>query len=77
MLGFLAAFGLPIIAVNTAEEISELRKEHEQVDEWIECNDIATHYAYPTQYIRTLANVARYIGGRVMVINSDIEIHGQ
>lgn len=70
-------FGLPIIAVNTAEEIIELRKEYEQVDEWIECNDVATHYAYPTQYIRTLANVARHIGGRVMVINSDIEIHGQ
>jgi adenine/guanine phosphoribosyltransferase-like PRPP-binding protein len=70
-------FGLSIIAVNTADEISRLREVYPQVSRWIESDEETGSYRYPTQKIKRLAKVAEEIDKPILLINSDIEIEGE
>lgn len=67
--------GLPIIAVNTAEEIDSLRRWHPFV-EFRVSDSVSTEYDRPTQRIASLIDVGIAIGLQFMLINSDIEIRG-
>lgn len=69
-------FGLEIVAKNTEAEIDELWGLYPQVDRWIVENELSTHYDFPTQLIRNLADTAMELDRTVMVINSDIELLG-
>lgn len=69
-------FGAEIWCVNTEEEIRDLKKTYPQVDHWVVENEVSTDYAYPTQLIRNLANMAHKVEDRIYLINSDIETYG-
>ena len=68
--------GLRIYAVNTADEIKDLQKIYPQIYQFIECNETATDYEYPTQRIQRLLQVADDLDHPVALINSDIEVYG-
>ena len=72
------AFGVEIYAMNTAAEISSLRDRYPQVAHWIANEELCSldHYAYPTQLIRNMARLAIDLDDTVLLINSDIELHG-
>jgi hypothetical protein len=69
-------FGLSVIAVNTPDQIKRLRPLYPQVSQWIESNEVTSDYDRPTQKIVRLCRVATDIDMPVLMINSDIEIHG-
>lgn len=69
-------FGLSIIAVNTLAEIASLKHQYPQVDRWIESDTLSVGYDTPTQQIRRLLQVSVEIDKPVLLMNSDIEIHG-
>lgn len=69
--------GFSIHAKNRSEEVERLKKLYPQVVQWHVCDDVPTEYATRTQSIHALAQTAVEIGQRVMLINSDIEIHGE
>lgn len=68
--------GLTIYSVNTTEEIELLQNTYQEVDHWIECNDLSTMFKKPSQKINTLLNVSIDINKPIILINSDIEING-
>jgi hypothetical protein len=75
------AFGLDVVAVNTTDEIEELRERYPQVDQWIESNQTAVEFeaigdTKRTQYINTLVDVAVILDRPVLIINSDVELYG-
>jgi hypothetical protein len=63
-------FGLTIVSVNQASEISKLKRLYPQVDQWIRCKE-------RVPLIRTLATVAVKLDRTILLINSDIEVYGQ
>lgn len=66
-------FGLRIAAVNTQSEIDQMQ--YPQIDQWIASDDEVTWGTNRrSQPVRNLFSVAT--DRRIMVINSDIEIHG-
>ena len=69
-------FGLTIHSVNTVSEIEQLTLIYPQVDQWHESDGILSKYARPTQRINSLANIAIKLSHPILLINSDIEIHG-
>lgn len=69
-------FGFTVHAVNTAEEIRKLRAIYPQVHDWIACEETTTDYPTATQRIVMLARVAILLDRTVLLINSDIEVHG-
>lgn len=69
-------FGLKIIAVNTADEIENLQDVYPQVSEWQASEKTTAMYEKPTQRIAALAKVAIDRGTPILIMNSDIELHG-
>lgn len=69
--------GFTIHAKNRSEEIEQLRGSYPQVAEWHACDKVPTEYKTRTQSIHSLAQTAVEIGSPIMLINSDIEIHGE
>lgn len=65
-------FGLIVVSVNTPDEIELMQAQYPQVDRWV-ANEKA---GCPTQPISRLANVTIDSDMPVLLINSDIEIHG-
>jgi hypothetical protein len=67
--------GLKIYAINTKDEIDQIKNQYKDVDVWIEQNEVSTDYNYPTQLIRNMANVAIDLDTPILLINSDIEMY--
>lgn len=67
-------YGLPVITVNTGEELSVLDLPAGVTG--AACNTTATLYDRPTQLITSLLRVGAATGLTTLLINSDIEIHG-
>lgn len=65
-------FGLTIISVNSQAEIDEISGDYPQVNNWIAASDPECK----TQRINTLLDVATLLQTPVLLINADIEIHG-
>lgn len=71
------AFGLEIVAVNSTEEITQLRSLYPQVDHWHVCEGKTTTFeANNTPRITALTDVAITRDQPILLLNSDIEIHG-
>lgn len=71
-------FGLSIIAVNSPEEIENLRGIYPQVTKWIEQPlPESRGFTSPTQLITILGRTALKIHSNILLINSDIEIYGE
>jgi hypothetical protein len=68
--------GLSIAAVNTPDEIKQLKPLYPQVDYWHPSNKVSSQFKTSTQLITSLTDFALLKTEWVMVINSDIEIHG-
>ena len=70
--------GLTIHSKNRSDEIELLRDLYPQVSQWHVCDKVPTEYKTTrTQSIHALAQTAAETGQRIMLINSDIEIHGE
>ena len=69
--------GLTIHAKNRSEEVDELQALYPQVDHWHICDTVPTEYKTRTQSIHSLAQTAVATGQKILLINSDIEIHGE
>lgn len=65
--------GYRIHAMNTTEEIKILRERYGDVDEWHACDEVRNDYDCPTQRLYNMFGLSRELG-KVMVMNSDIEI---
>ena len=68
--------GLSIAAVNTPEEIARLRPLYPQVDYWHPSNRLSDKFSSPTQLITSLTDIGLVKTEWILLINSDIEIHG-
>jgi hypothetical protein len=64
--------GLSIVSVNSQAEIDKIRGDYPQVDTWITASDPDCK----TQRINTLLDVADLLQTPILLINADIEIHG-
>jgi hypothetical protein len=69
--------GFTIHSKNRSDDIDQLKQTYPQVSHWHICDDVPTEYQTKTQSIHALAQTAAEIGQRIMLINSDIEIHGE
>lgn len=67
--------GLPIISVNTSREIARHKWTLRNLS-FIHCNAVTTEYERQTQRVSTLIDVGCQAGLPFLLINSDIEIHG-
>lgn len=67
-------YGLPVIVVNTQVEIDGFNLPEEVTV--VACEELTTHYDRRTQFVSSLIHVGRETGLPLMLINSDIEIHG-
>lgn len=67
-------YGLEVITVNTSAELAEL--ELPEGVNGVACEDLTTLYEKPTQRITNLLRVAAETRQQTLLINSDIEIHG-
>ena len=65
--------GLPVIAVQTKEEIKSMRKWCNW-PEFVACEELTTEYDRPTQRVSTLIRAGAEQGIPFFVINSDIEM---
>jgi GT2 family glycosyltransferase len=71
------AFGLEIVAVNSTSEIAGLRPVYPQVDHWHVCDEKTTGFkTNNTPRITSLTDVAIERDQPILLLNSDIEIHG-
>ena len=68
--------GLPVVVVNTAAEISNLKSQIDGVM-WQPREKLTTDYDRQTQPVSTLINVGIAIGFPFLLLNSDIEIQGR
>lgn len=64
-------FGLKIVSVNTYEECQTIKNDYPQVSGWVHCESDRK-----TPRINSLLDISTNWGVPVLVINSDIEIHG-
>lgn len=68
--------GFYVIAVNTGEEIKDLKSIYPEVDLWVREDKTSTLYKKQTQRIWRLCQEAKHLKRPVFIINSDIEIDG-
>jgi hypothetical protein len=69
--------GLTVHSKNQSGEVDQLKDRYPQVDQWHICDVVPEEYKTRTQSIHALAQTAAEIGQRIILINSDIEIHGE
>lgn len=71
-------YGVYIVSVNTQAEADNLCKRFQQVDEWVVNNDeVSWGSGRKSQPIRRMVQVAADKERPILIINSDIEIHGK
>ncbi len=68
--------GLSILCVVHPNDLKQMQDEYPEVDEWKTTEDMATDYPWPTPKISAIIKAGKDTGDRFMLINSDIEIHG-
>lgn len=66
--------GLPVITVNTQDELDRL--DLPEGVRGVACENLTRHYDRPTQFVSSLTAVGRDAASPFMLINSDIEISG-
>lgn len=69
--------GFTVHSKNRSDEIDHLKALYPQISQWHVCDEVPTEYQTRTQSIHALAQTAAAIGQTIMLINSDIEIHGE
>ncbi len=69
--------GFTIHCKNRKSEVARLKHLYPQVSGWHECEKVQKEYAKPTQSIHALIQTAVEIDQTVLLVNSDIEIHGK
>ena len=67
--------GLTIFGATTEEDKGELCELYPEVDHWV-VTEFTTVYSWATAKINALADIAVQLDKKIMLINSDIEIHG-
>lgn len=67
--------GFRVHAVNSQSEIDLLQPDY-SIDCWHACEDVSTIYDRPTQTVWSLAQLAVHLDKPILLLNSDIEIHG-
>jgi hypothetical protein len=70
------AFGLEVACVQHPSEIGRLADQYQDVSYWIAKSDLGGMNRKTTQRINSLCNVAWQLSKPALVINSDIELHG-